>query len=130
MSDISKLPKWAQAKIREMEARICELEGPQSCPDVSRDLLHPKPGYQSGLIKGWDYNINQATGSWGLSHSVYQACSSSVHHGAGWDKTSSQGARNLYSTERTAWQALRAEMHKQWAKKIAEVDRKIMELKP
>ncbi len=90
---------------------------------VERDLLPPR--YDDGfgkLSKGWDFNAYRDY------EGVFKACSSSVHHGDGWERISSQNQRRLYSTELLATKALRYAMAELFAEKLAKVDQKIDEL--
>jgi len=51
---------------------------------------------------------------YGVASAVAKGCSSSVNHGSGWERTTSQRSQHLYSTERKAWVAVRARFI-QWA---------------
>jgi hypothetical protein len=54
------------------------------------------------------------------------ACSSSIHHAVGYtDKTTSQGARSLYSTRLMALRALRYEVEQECASRLRKVDQMI-----
>lgn len=85
---------------------------------VKRDL--PPPDSSHELSRGWGFNAH--------SLRVEEMCSSSVNHGYGWDKTSSQGSRSLFSTEALAFAAMRHEVEQEALKKLATIDRKIAEL--
>lgn len=66
----------------------------------------------------------------GDSPRVELACSSTINHSTGRnDKTTTQGARRLYSTRLLALKALRNEVEQHCAKKLAEIDKDIYEEK-
>ena len=57
---------------------------------------------------------------------IEPACSSTVHHGIGrTDRTSTQGARNLYSTRLKALRALRYDVEQCCCTRLAKVDEMI-----
>ena len=87
---------------------------------VERNLLPPKDFRE--LSRGWDFNAYRDY------ESVFKACSSSMSRGEGWEQTTSQDSRSLYSTELLATKALRYEMAEMFAEKLAKVDQKIDEL--
>lgn len=59
---------------------------------------------------------------------VDPACSSSVHHGIGsQEKTSSQGARELYSTRMLALRKLRFDAEQECCRRLRRIDRMIEE---
>lgn len=127
---IAKLPKWAQAHVAELQQRVTHLEGlPETLDLVVPDLLPPTAGYgRDNLIRGWDFNLHHLKDRMGgLGSAVQKYCSSSVYHGSGWDKTSSQHTRTLYSTERKAWKAAKAAFVQWAAGLVKEVDQKIKE---
>ena len=82
--------------------------------EVAPDLRPPK---DHSLTKGWLFND--------YSHDVFKACSSSVHHGNGWERTSAQNPRSLYSTELLAYRALRYAMEVKLSAALARVDARI-----
>lgn len=72
------------------------------------------------LRKGWLFNV--------YSMVVVKACTSSVFHSYGNDsKTDAQGSLHLYSTKLRALMALRNSMEKDYATRLARVDRMIEE---
>jgi len=86
---------------------------------VEADVPPPARG-EGGLTTGYMYNTYGA--------SVVVACSSGHSHGVGsWTSTTTQGARALYSTRERALCALRAELERDCAKRLAAVDRAIAE---
>jgi hypothetical protein len=127
--DTTKLPKWAQAHIAELEKRITHLEGiPDRTPEVERDLPPPKYGWKLGgmtLSRGWDFDTHVLKSSYGARHCVEKVCSSCVHHGNGWEKTSSQASRKLFSTERRAWLAAKSDFIKWAAETVLYCDKQI-----
>lgn len=81
-------------------------------PDV------PIPERGGVLAKGWFFNTYYGNAE--------SACSSCVHHSIGRDdRTDSQGAIRLYSTKLRALKACRHRMELEFARKLAEIDRKI-----
>jgi hypothetical protein len=65
----------------------------------------------------------------GMSYGrIEPACSSSINHGRGQtNRTTSQGARWLYSTKLLALKALRYEVETECARKLRSIDREIEE---
>lgn len=122
---IQKLPKWAQAHIAELEKRITHLEGiPDRTPKVERDL--PPPDSYNGMTRGWDFNTHALkNGSAWRGSCVDKCCSSSLYHGFGWEKTSSQRPLHLFSTERRAWLAAKSDFIKWAAETVQYCDKQI-----
>lgn len=123
---IAKLPLWLQRHIEELEKRALRAESElKDEPTPERDLPAPsngEPGMR--LTKGWDFNSFRDIGG-----GVYKMCSSCIHHGEGWERTSSQGKLNLFSTELKATQAMRAEMVLKHRQNMAALDKRIETLK-
>lgn len=70
------------------------------------------------LARGWLFNTHNAR--------VAPACSSTVHHSFGRnDRTETQGPRCLYSTKVLALQAMRHELEREFAQRLAYVDEQI-----
>ena len=88
-------------------------------PKIERDV--PIPERFGELSRGWDYNAYQGV-------KVEKACSSSIHHGSGWEKTTSQRPTRLYSTEALALRAGRHIFAEQCADRLALIDARIAEL--
>lgn len=123
---ISKLPLWAQRHIEALEKRALQAEVDlHDEPTPERDLPAPSCG-EAGmrLTKGWDFNSFR-----GIGGGVYKACSSCIYNGEGWERTSSQGKRNLFSTELKATQAMRSDMVLKHRQNIAVLDKRITALK-
>jgi hypothetical protein len=79
-------------------------------PDV------PPPDGSSALTVGWLTCYNR----------VEPACSSCVHHGSGTTtRTTTQGARTLFSTRLRALKALRHEMELRFAAELRQLDAQI-----
>lgn len=85
--------------------------------NVERDL--PPPERSGELSLGWDFNH--------YSKRAYKACSSTIYHGEGWERTSTQNPRSLYSTKLLALQAMRHKMEKEFSETLARVDLMIEE---
>ena len=124
---VEKLPKWAQDVIDELEQKIEDARADERAklafrftPEVPYDLQPPSPGSGGKMIKGWDCNS--------YSQTVSMMCSSSIHHGHGWEGTSSQNPRAMYSTELLAWKALRHELEIEYSQSLADIDAKIENL--
>lgn len=81
----------------------------------------PPPGFgemHEKISKGWLYNA--------YNLAVNPACSSSIHHSSGRDdKTTTLGAKWLYSTRKLALQAMRNEVEREAAAKLAKIDAEI-----
>lgn len=94
---------------------------------IDPDVPPPKPGGPlSALSVGWMFNSH--------STAVVRACSSSISHAVSSQgdreppsRTTTQGARHLYSTEVLALKAMRQEMERKFASSLAAVDRRIAE---
>jgi hypothetical protein len=122
---IAKLPKWAQSYIGDLERENVRLRGLPDAPKLISPDLEPPDGWGEKLSRGWLFNRYTVTSGFGqgvASSAVEKYCSSSVYHGYGWDKTSCQNARRLYSTEKKAWQALRADFIQWAAQKVAQIE--------
>ena len=88
-------------------------------PTVEPDLP-PPVGHGDQLSKGWDQ------WTYGEEHRVEKACSSSIHHGGGWERTSAQNPRRLHSTRKLALLAARGEMSRRFAKVLASIEAEIV----
>ena len=94
---------------------------------IEPDVPPPRTGGTlDALSVGWTFNA--------YSCAVIMACSSSISHAFGQTgdkqppkKTTSRGAKHLYSTEVLALKAMRQEMERKFASSLAAVDRRIAE---
>lgn len=78
----------------------------------------PPETCSNGLRKGWLYNA--------YNDDVEVACTSSINHAYGRDdETTTQMAKPLYSTKLLALKALRADVERQVAKRLADIDARI-----
>lgn len=85
-------------------------------PDV------PAPTYREANTTGYLFADYSGFGG----DSTSPACSSSVHHNSrGNEKTTTQGARTLYSTRLLALRGLRHEVEQEVAQRLARIDRQI-----
>lgn len=119
---LAKLPRWAQMFIDELREFGMLQQALRWTDHVPRDLPHPQPG--SGgreMTKGWDYCASMDGGR------VDKACSTCIHHGSGWERTTSQQPKDLYSTKLMALQGLRHELEFKYAKVLANLDTQIRE---
>jgi len=66
------------------------------------------------LTRGWNFSA--------YNDDVYKACSSSISHGRGWGKTTSQRPLPLYSTFELAKAALRYAVEREVLEKLARID--------
>ena len=107
---INKLPKWAREEIEALRQKVKGLEALTATEEpVERDL--PPPKEHGSLSRGWNYNTYLALDRAELtSDCVYKACSSSIFHGRGWERTSTQRPAHLFSTRGRALRALRQDL--------------------
>lgn len=102
----------AQAAI-EQARRISAARRWTDDSDIEPDV--PPPSGFNELTTGWVYNA--------YARRIDVACSSSVSHAIGrTDRTTTQGARALYSTRERALRALRVALERQFAEELAKVD--------
>lgn len=106
------MTKAERKAFADMEQRLYLAMAWRRTGHVERDLRPPESG---GLSKGWDFNSHNLH--------VYKSCSSSVSHGSGWEKTSTQNARSLYSTRERAIAALRYAVEQESVERLAKIDR-------
>ena len=109
--NITKLPKWAQNHIAQLEAdrdslRIKIDASARKDQPVYRDL--PPPTKLDTLSRGWDFNPHSLLSNYGARDVAFPACSSCVHHGNGWERTSTRGKKTLFSTRKLALLAARS----------------------
>jgi hypothetical protein len=110
-NDITKLPKWAQTHIAALEAdrdalRLKIDASARKDQSVRRDLLPPTK--LDTLSRGWDFNPHSLLSNYGARDVAFPACSSCVHHGNGWERTSTRGKKALFSTRKLALLAARS----------------------
>jgi hypothetical protein len=110
-NDITTLPKWAQTHIAALKAdrdslRLRVAASARKDQAVQRDLLPPTK--LDTLSKGWDFNAHSLLSNYGARDVAFPACSSCVHHGNGWERTSTRGKKALFSTRKLALLAARA----------------------
>lgn len=110
--------KKEQAEHQALIDEIYLLKAWRLSDPVKRDLS--PPNIYNELSRGWDFNA--------YSMRVEKACSSSCYHGSGWEKTSSQHSRSLFSTEALALAAMRYEIEREAIKKLASIDKSIARL--
>lgn len=121
MSDISKLPKWAQAKFEELQNERDLLAAFHRTQPVEPDIDFPK----SGDDNKQGYTFNAYTGS------VLFSVSSSVAHGSNHfdtgpcKRTTSRGSIRQYSSAQRAARAMRYAVELECAKRLAAIDRLI-----
>ena len=114
---IAKLPKWAQEYITDTKRDAAIKNALRWTEPVALDVEPPKEWNQ--LSRGWNYFGSIEHGR------VVKACSSNVHHGDGWEKTSSQNPQHLFSTRLLALKALRHETENLCARTLAGIDLQI-----
>lgn len=111
--------KKEKAYVEDLECQLLLL---RSMTIVSRKVKPdlPPPNYDQGfnaLVKGWSFNK--------YNHVVEKTCSSMVHHGKGWEKTSSQNPIHQYSSKVLALKSLRYEVEQDFYKDMAKIDKRI-----
>lgn len=121
MSDITKLPKWAQAKFEELQNERDLLAAFHRTQPVEPDIDFPK----SDDNDKQGYTFNAYTGS------VLFSVSSSVAHGSNHfdmgpcKRTTSRGSIRQYSSAQRAAQAMRYVVELECAKRLAAIDKLI-----
>ena len=119
MSDITKLPKWAQAKFEKLQNERDLLAAFHRTQPVEPDIDAPVNGY----VRGFTYNAHSVR----VLHSISTSC----HHSSNdlcsgpCAETTSQRPIRQYSTKLLAAKALRWAVEQDCAKKLAEVDKLI-----
>jgi len=89
-------------------SRAWKLTDPVT-PDI------PVPAWEEGIKNGYLYNT--------YSLRIEKACTNSINHNyGGWDKTTTQQPRELYSTPVLALRAMRYEIERVCLEKLAKVD--------
>lgn len=104
------MTKKEMAEMEALKTRLALRFYPEVEPDIEI------PGFGEGIKNGWLPNV--------YSRRVEKACTSSVYHNfGGWDKTTTQCPRRLYSTEKKAYEALLCGMAKDYAVNLRLVER-------
>lgn len=113
------MSKKDSANMEELKEQLRVAKALRFTDVVTPDI--PVPLGDQGLSRGYLYA--------GTDYPrVELSCSSSVHHSFGNpDRTTSQGARRLFSTKLLALRALRHELEIDCANKLAKIDRLIEE---
>jgi hypothetical protein len=121
---ITKLPKWAQAHIHELEQRAfkaeCDAEAIQvmhnGAPRIKPNV-HPPDTFQT-IVNGW--RAYRPHGYNRINPIVEKACTSSIYHSIGqWDKTTSQNPISIYSSPSLALRSLLPEIVQAYRDEIA-----------
>lgn len=112
---MAKLNKQQQGELDNLRQALAVALAWTRTKPVERDLAPPK----NGLSNGWDAR------AYGGEYRVDKACSSSVSHGDGWERTTSQNPLWLFSTRELALRAVRYELEQQCAKTLALIDEQI-----
>lgn len=94
------------------EARSLRFSEKSPGPDVEI----PQGG--AVLSRGWDAWANIT-----VNARAERACSSYVHHGIGWERTTAQNPKRLYSTRLLALRAVRNELERDCAFELARIDK-------
>lgn len=121
MSDISKLPKWAQAEFEKLQKERDLLAAFHRTRPVEPDVGIPKTGF----VRGFTYNAH--------TRKVYHSISTMNYHSFNelaygqCAETTSQGPIRQYSSKLLAARALRWAVEQDCAVRLAEVDRLIQE---
>ena len=111
-----KLPKWAKDYV----AALTESHELRSALRWTDEVIEdvPIPDRYGELVSGWLPCANR----------VEPACTDSVNHAIGQtDKTRSQKPRRLFSSKLLALRALRHILEKEYAAKLLDIDRQIVE---
>ncbi len=115
------MTKKEQSEVESLRTQLLEARALRFTEIVEPDVAPPKDF--NIIVNGWLQHV------WDGGWRVDKACTSSIYHNrGGWDKTSSQGSRRLYSTELLAVRAARAMLERECAKKLAAIDREIERL--
>ena len=72
------------------------------------------PNHFDELVLGWSFNAHNRT--------ARKSCSSSIYHGDGWERTSSQKPIKQYSSKLSALKAMRFAVEMEKAKELREID--------
>lgn len=121
------MTKKEQAAFADLEHQLRLAKALRFTESVERDVQPPSCMGNEKLRKGWDYNAYLGGYS---APRVEKACTSAIYHNFGDDtKTTTQGARSLFSTKLLALRALRVEVESKVAEILAKIDEQIEEEK-
>lgn len=116
------MTKKEQAEMEALRWQVYEACALRFTDPVEPDI--PIPEAFGKTINGYLYHVNRT------EVRVEKSCTSSGNHSFGsWDKTNSQGARRLYSSELLAMMAARSAMAKECALALAKIDQRIDQMR-
>lgn len=113
------MTKKEKENLAVLERKLAEALAFRRTDEVRPDLLSPSRG-AGDVTQGWQFNAYADRGV-----NVYQAWSSSIHHGTGVysrTRSASQGSQALYSSKLLALRALRNRVEEQAAARLADID--------
>lgn len=114
--------KAVDTEINRLTAELRLYKAMRFSPPVEPDI--PIPTYSvNGLSRGYTFHCSLS--SYSDCVKADKACSSSIFHGDGWDKTSSQQPLRLYSRRVDALRMGRHQLALACAEKLARVDEEI-----
>lgn len=108
------MTKAEKLEMEELKKQIKDLKvllSLKNTEQIDFDLDYPTS--ESGLVCGWSYNITSG---------AFKSCSTSVHHGNGWEKTHQKNPIKQYSTRLLALRAWRNMVEINSAQKLYEID--------
>ena len=121
---ISRLPKWAQAYIHELEERTFTAEKRaeaiqvmhNGAPTIKPNIAPPNTFQE--IVNGWI--ASRPNNIWESTPILNKGCTSSISHAVGkWDKTTSQQPIWLYSSPSLALRSLLPEIVQAYRDEIA-----------
>jgi hypothetical protein len=119
--DKSKLPKWAQEHITELESKLNESKTREAAmrllidgsPTIAPDVLPPSEGIKNGWV------ALRPVDCFGKPKAM-KACSSSISHSTWeWDRTRAQGSIAMYSSPSLAIRSLLPQIVEAYVKEMA-----------
>ena len=120
--DTSRLPKWAQKRIADLEVALQEARENQAAlqlllsdaPEIKPDILPP----DNGVVNGW--LAFRPISSFDRAR-VSKACTShGFHNTRGWDETKTQHPRSLFSSPELALRSLLPQVVAAYRKELVE----------